>query len=139
MGLVIAFVFLFALVLFSVLWSLREKHKNQGFIVTSIVLMILDVCCILLLRCDTMRAARNILVTYYVFYGWLFFGALLTMFLTHSKKIYYPLFVPLAIVCVIQSAFTIPNYFSNAFVIITKKIVFGRIYWVLEINWESEF
>lgn len=139
MGLVIAFGILFAVVLFSVIMSLREKHKNQGFIITSLVLMIADAMCILMLRCDTMRDARNYLVTYYVFYGWFFFGALLTIFLTHSKKIYYPLFIPVAIVCVIQSAFTIPNYFSNAFVNISKKIVFGRIYWVLEINWESKF
>lgn len=139
MGLRITFGFLFVIVLISVLWSLREKHKNQGFIITSLVLMIADVLCILILQCDTMREARNYLVTYYVFYGWFFFGALLTIFLTHSKKIYYPLFIPVAVVCVIQSAFTIPNYFSNAFVNISKKVVFGRIYWVLDINWESKF
>ncbi|MBO4910347.1 MAG: response regulator, partial [Lachnospiraceae bacterium] len=139
MGLCITFGIFFVIVLVSVLWSLREKHKNQGFIITSLVLMIADVMCILMIRCDTMRDARNYLVTYYVFYGWFFFGALLTIFLTHSKKIFYPLFIPVAVVCVIQSAFTIPNYFSNAFVNISKKIVFGRIYWVLEINWESKF
>ena len=139
MGLIITFGIFIAIVLFAVVYSLREKHKNQGFIITSLVLLILDVCCILLIRCDTMKAARNILVTYYVFYGWLFFGALLTIFLTHSKKIYYPLFIPLAAVCMIQSAFTIPNYFSNTFVVIAKKIVFGRVYWVLDINYDSKF
>ena len=92
MGLIITFGIFIAIVLFSVVYSLREKHKNQGFIITSLVLLLLDVCCIMLIKCDTMKAARNILVTYYVFYGWLFFGALLTIFLTHSKKIYYPLF-----------------------------------------------
>ena len=139
MGLCIAFGFLFLIVLFSVIMSLREKHKNQGFIITSGVLMIADVLCILMLTCDTMRDARNYLVTYYVIYGWFFFGALLTILLTHSRKILYPLVIPVAVVCLVQSAFTIPNYFSNAFVIISKKIVFGRIYWILEINWESKF
>ena len=139
MGLVIAFGIFILLVLFSIFMSLREKHKNQGFIITSLVLLIADVLCILLIRCDTMRDARNYLVTYYVIYGWFFFGALLTILLTHSKKIYLPLVIPVAVVCAIQSAFTIPNYFSNAFVIISKKIVFGRIYWILEINWESKF
>jgi len=139
MGLVIAFGILFVVVLFSVIISLREKHKNQGFIITSAVLMIADVLCILMITCDTMRDARNYLVTYYVIYGWFFFGALLTILLTHSGKLYYPLVIPVGVVCLIQSAFTIPNYFSNAFVNISKKIVFGRIYWILEINWESKF
>ena len=139
MGLVIAFGILFVVVLFSVIMSLREKHKNQGFIITSAVLMIADVLCILMITCDTMRDARNYLVTYYVIYGWFFFGALLTILLTHSGKLYYPLVIPVGVVCLIQSAFTIPNYFSNAFVNISKKIVFGRIYWILEINWESKF
>ena len=55
MGLVIAFGILFVVVLFSVIISLREKHKNQGFIITSAVLMIADVLCILMITCDTMR------------------------------------------------------------------------------------
>ncbi len=139
MGLVIAFGILFVVVLFSVIMSLREKHKNQGFIITSAVLMIADVLCILMITCDTMRDARNYLVTYYVIYGWFFFGALLTILLTHSGKLYYPLVIPVGVVCLIQSVFTIPNYFSNAFVNISKKILFGRIYWILEINWESKF
>ena len=79
MGLVIAFGILFVVVFFSVIISLREKHKNQGFIITSAVLMIADVLCILMITCDTMRDARNYLVTYYVIYGWFFFGALLTI------------------------------------------------------------
>ena len=139
MGLCIAFGVLFLIVLASVIMSLREKHKNLGFIITSGVLMIADVLCILMLTCDTMRDARNYLVTYYAIYGWFFFGALLTILLTHSRKIYKPLVIPVAVICLVQSAFTIPNYFSNAFVLIEKKIVFGRIYWILEINWESKF
>ncbi len=139
MGLVITFGFFILIVSFSIFMSLREKHKNQGFIITSAVLIIADVLCILMITCDTMREARNYLVTYYVVYGWFFFGALLTILLTHSQKIYYPLVIPVAVVCFVQSAFTIPNYFSNAFVNIGKKAVLGRIYWILEINWDSKF
>ena len=139
MGLRIAFGVLILVVLFSVIMSLREKHKNIGFIITSVVLIIADVLCIGMLQCETMKAARNYLVTYYVIYGWFFFGALLTVLLTHSRKIYLPLVIPVSVVCLIQSVFTVPNYFSNAFVNITKKIVFGRIYWIFEVNWDSKF
>ena len=139
MGLCIAFGIFILIIIFSVVMSLREKHKNQGFIITSLVLIICDALCILMIRSDTMRNARNYLVMYYVVYGWLFFGALLTMLLTHSKKIYHWVTAPVALICLIQSAFTIPNFFSNAFAVISKKIVFGRIYWVLDINYESKF
>ena len=84
MGLVITFGVFILMVLFSIVMSIREKHKNAGFIVTSTVLLISDVLCILLIRSDTMRSARNYLVCYYVVYGWFFFGALLTITLTHT-------------------------------------------------------
>lgn len=139
MGLVITFGVFILMVLFSIVMSIREKHKNAGFIVTSTVLLISDVLCILLIRSDTMRSARNYLVCYYVVYGWFFFGALLTITLTHTRKIYLGMTIPIALICTIQSAFTIPNFFTTEFTIITKKIVFGRIYWILDINWESKY
>ncbi|MBP5554074.1 MAG: response regulator [Lachnospiraceae bacterium] len=139
MGLSIAFGISILLVIFSVIMSLREKHKNVGFIITSCVLVICDVMCILTLLSDTADQARIYLVSYYIVYGWLFFGALLTVLLTHSKKIYLSLFIPEAIICIVQSAFTIPNYYTDAFSVISTKEVFGSVYWVLDINWDSKF
>jgi len=84
-----------------------------------------------------MKGARNYLVAYYVIFGWSFFGAVLTILLTHSKKIYHLLVIPIGVICLIQSAFTVANYFTNAFVNVSKKIIFGQVYWILEINWDS--
>ena len=139
MGLVITFIVFILVVLFSIIMSIREKHKNVGFIITACVLLICNVLCILLIQSDTMKSARNYLVWYYIVYGWLFFGALLTITLTHTRKIYLGMTIPVALICTIQSLFTIPNFFTTQFAVISKKIVFGRIYWVLDINFESQY
>ncbi len=139
MGLCIAFAVFVLIVLFSVTVSLRQKHKNAGFIITSCVLVICDAMCIMTLLSDTSEQARPFLVWYYIVYGWLFFGALLTILLTHSKKIYLSLFIPEAMICIIQSAFTVPNFYTDAFSVISTKEVFGTVYWVLDINWDSRF
>ena len=72
MTIYIIFSVLILIVLISIIFSLRVKHKNIGFVITSSVLILADIFSMHIISADTIKEARNYLLMYYLVYPWLF-------------------------------------------------------------------
>ena len=117
-------------VLISIAFSLREKHKNIGFVITSSVLIIADVLSMLIVSADTIKEARNYLLLYYLFYPWLFFGTLLTVIRSHTPRLHLDCNIGMAVICSIQSGIILSCFFKSGIITFTQNVLYGRIWWV---------
>ncbi len=126
------FTFLIIVVLISIFFSLREKHKNIGFVITSSVLIVADILSMLIISADTIKEARNYLLMYYFIYPWLFFGTLLTVIRSHTSKLHLDCNLGMAAICGIQSAIIFSCFFKNGLISFSQVVVFGRIWWVVK-------
>lgn len=132
MQLHIVFCFLILIVIISIVFSLRVKHKNLGFVFTSSILIILDILSMLIIYADTIKEARNYLLVYYIFYPWLFLGTFWTVLRSYTKKVHFDCNVGMAIICFIQSAIMASGFFKNGLITFSQEIAFGRIWWVVK-------
>ena len=62
----IIFTLLIIIVFITIIFSLREKHKNIGFVITSSVLIVADILSMLIISAETIKEARNYLLLYYL-------------------------------------------------------------------------
>ncbi len=118
--------------LLSVFFSLREKHKNFGFVFTTSVLIIADIFSMLVISADSIKEARNYLLIYYLIYPWLFFGTLWTVLRSYTKKLHFDTNFGMAIICAIQTVIIVMCFFKNGMVSFSQEIAFGRIWWVIK-------
>lgn len=130
MTIYIIFSLLIILVFISIIFSLRVKHKNIGFVITSSVLIVADILSMLIISADTIREARNYLLLYYLFYPWLFFGTLLTVIRSHTPKLHLHCNLGMAVICSIQSAIIASCYFKNGQISFSQTVLYGRVWWV---------
>ena len=128
----IIFTLLIIIVLIAIIFSLREKHKNIGFVITSSVLIIADILSMLIISAETIKEARNYLLLYYLIYPWLFFGTLLTVIRSHTAKLHLDCNFGMAVICFIQSAIIASCYFVNGQISFTQVVLYGRVWWVVK-------
>ena len=126
----IIFTLLIISVLISIAFSLREKHKNIGFVITSSVLIVADILSMLIISADSIKEARNYILLYYLFYPWLFFGTMMTVIRSHTKRMYMDCHLGMASICFIQSVIIAVSFFRNGMISFDKVVFFGRIWWV---------
>ncbi len=127
----ILFILLMIIVFISICFSLRVKHKNIGFVITSSVLIVADVLSMLLISAETIKEARNLLLVYYIFYPWLFFGTLLTVIRSHTQRLHLDCNIGMAVICSIQSVIIAACFFKNGLINFSQVAVFGRVWWVV--------
>ena len=125
----IIFTLLIIIVLITIIFSLREKHKNIGFVITSSVLIVADILSMLIISAETIKEARNYLLLYYLIYPWLFFGTLLTVIRSHTSKLYLDSNFGMAVICFIQSAIIASCYFVNGQISFSQVVLYGRVWW----------
>lgn len=128
----IIFTLLILIVLIAIIFSLREKHKNIGFVITSSVLIVADILSMLIISAETIKEARNYLLLYYLIYPWLFFGTLLTVIRSHTPKLHLDCNFGMAVICFIQSAIIASCYFINGQISFTQVVLYGRVWWVVK-------
>ena len=132
MTIYIIFSLLIIIVLISIFFSLREKHKNIGFVITSSVLIVADILSMLIISADTIKEARNFLLLYYLIYPWLFFGTLLTVIRSHTPKLHLDCNFGMAVICFIQSSIIASCYFINGQINFSQVVLYGRVWWVVK-------
>ena len=132
MTIYIIFSVLILIVLISIIFSLRVKHKNIGFVITSSVLILADIFSMLIISADTIKEARNYLLMYYLVYPWLFFGTLLTVIRSHTSKLHLDCNLGMAVICTVQSFLIGSCFFRSGLINFSQVIVFGHIWWVVK-------
>ena len=116
----------------ALIFSIRAERKNYGFIMTTVLLIVCDVLCVLLIGSDKIRDSRNLLYVYYIAYSWLFFGTLWTIIrTTEMKKIRLSL-IPMAAICSFMTVLVFYCFSVPHVITFSKKVYFGRIWWVIE-------
>ena len=132
MGFYIVFTLLMIICVFTIIFSLKQKHKNIGFLFTTICIVVIDVLCLFILAADTIKEARNFLILYYLFYPWLFFGSLWTIDSSYSTKKHYDCGLIMSLICGVQTIIVGFSYMKNGLIIFSREILFGRIWWIAE-------
>ena len=130
MGFYLFFSILMVVCIGTVIFSLTEKHKNVGYIFTSILIVILNIFCLYIIAADTLEEARRALIPYYLVYPWLFFGTLLTVIRSHTPRLHLDCNIGMAVICSIQSGIILSCFFKNGLITFTQNVLYGRIWWV---------
>ena len=130
MGFYLFFSLLMVVCIGTVIFSLTEKHKNVGYIFTSILIVILNIFCLYILAADTLEEARRALIPYYLIYPWLFFGTLWTVEVSDSLKKHYDCYIVMGIVCIFQTGLIAVSAFKDSWIKYDYFSVFGREWWV---------
>ncbi|MBP5554123.1 MAG: response regulator [Lachnospiraceae bacterium] len=130
MGFYLVFTILMIVCIGTVIFSLTEKHKNIGYIFTSILVVILNIFCLYILAADTLEEARRALILYYLIYPWLFFGTLWTVEVSDSLKKHYDCYIVMGLICIFQTGLVAVSAFKDSWIKYDYFSVFGREWWV---------
>ncbi|MCR5823800.1 MAG: response regulator [Lachnospiraceae bacterium] len=109
--------------------GLKVKHINVGFLLTTFLLIVANLLSIAILKCDTIKGARNLFLCYYIVNAWLFFGATWTVGCMDTLKRYDYSLVPMGLVCILQTALVIYCFNQPRTMEFTKEIFMGRLWW----------
>ncbi len=119
-----------ALICFAALVSsARNRHLNMGYIMTTFLLIVSDVVCIFIMRCETIKSAKNLFMIYYIINAWMFFSAMWTITRMSSGKWFELSLIPMCIISFFQSILIV--YCFNT----PRKIKFSREYFLGDMWW----
>ena len=120
-----------ALICFAV--GIRVKRKNNGYLITTALLVVCDIVVFFVLGSNGIEAARRSLLIYYMFHCSLYFGALYVLILmSGAKKLKKPFLCISAIICAYQTAIIFSNFFGSRLIKFSRHVVFGTNWWVAE-------
>ena len=126
------FIGLIVICIVSLIFSIRARRVNHGYTMTTALLILCDVLIIFIVECSSIRSARNILFFYYMCFVWMFFGTAWTSLKIASVKNIKNYLIPFGIYALINSAVVICCFNTPRVLTFSKRILFGRMWWIVE-------
>ncbi|MBO4899973.1 MAG: hypothetical protein J5509_06750, partial [Lachnospiraceae bacterium] len=114
------------------IFGIRVKQKNHGFTATTLLLIVCNILSILLIQSQSLKEARNLLYIYYLVYSWMFLGALWTVIKTTANLKYLRSLIFMALMSAFLTFLVIFSFSAPNRIGFTKRILFGRLWWVAE-------
>ena len=113
------------------LFALRYKYKNTGYIYNCAILAYLNTACVFLQLTNKMPTARIFLLSYHILIPWYFYFLSRTVFDSSGlkKKIIFSR-IFMIVFAAVPSALAALNFFGFHFISVSKKILFGNLWWV---------
>ena len=125
------FILAIVLGLIALMSSVKVKHINIGYTLTTFLLILADALCIALLECTTIKGARNLFLSYYLVNSWMFFGAVWTISRMSSGKRYDLSLIPMGLVSAFQSFLVIYCFNRPRMLEYKKELFLGSLWWTV--------
>ncbi|MCR5584776.1 MAG: response regulator [Lachnospiraceae bacterium] len=113
------------------LFSVRNKHLNMGYILTTMILIATDLVCILLMRCETIKNAKTLFMIYYLLNSWMYFSAMWTIIRMSSGKWFEYSLIPMGMISALQSFLIIVCFNRPRTMNFSREYFLGSIWWVV--------
>ena len=116
----------------ALIFSMKAKRVNLGYTLTTALLIACNGLVIFLIESRSIKGARNIFFIYYLCYAWMFFGTVWTVLkIALIKKTLFYL-IPLGVLSALQTAVIVYCFNTPHILAFSKRILAGRIWWVVE-------
>ncbi len=113
-------------------FSLRKKRKNYGFVLTTLLLVVCNIACMLMFRSQSIKSIRKQLLVYYIAYAWMFLGSAWTIARIAASKRIRLVIAVMGSVSVAMTAMICYCFFARGKIEFAKKILLGRIWWIVK-------
>ena len=126
------FIFCAVIALVCLAFGVIVKRRNLGFLITTGLLVVLDIVCFFVTGASGITKTRDYLTIYYICHAWLYFSTLyMVVKLNGGKRIRFTL-IPSALFCIYQTVIIVANYFGSGAIVFSKRIMFGSLWWVAD-------
>ena len=119
---------------FSGLFALKNHNKNSGFLYNCAILTYIDIACIFLVQTHAIKTAKFVLLSYIILLPCFFYFLYRTIRdcsgVDVKSKISKSFNVFMIVFAVLLSVMAGLNLFGFNFISFTRKIMFGRVWWV---------
>ncbi|MBR6222726.1 MAG: response regulator [Lachnospiraceae bacterium] len=128
----IVFLCLTALLGISIIFSVKQKRLNKGYVFTAVILLVMNILCFLLNGTKAVKDAKYLLTAYYVLHAWIYFGELLVVNALGRHKRYIGYSVAVIVLCMWQTLIFVGNLFGTGAMIFARHIFWGENWWIVE-------
>ncbi len=109
--------------------GLKVKHINIGFLLTTFLLIGGNLLSIAILRCSTIKTARDCFLVYYIMNAWLFFGATWTISCMDTLRKFDLALIPMGLISSFQTFLVIYCFNRPRTMEFSKEIFMGSLWW----------
>ncbi len=136
----IFYVIMTAVCLAALFFSLKNRHINIGYILTTTLLIAADIVCIMLMRCESIRTAKNLFTIYYVLNAWMYFCAMWTITRMSLGKWFEYWLIPMGLISALQSMLVVNCFNTPRTMAFSKEYFLGDLWWIVnDMNPETGF
>ena len=128
----IVFLCLIALLGISIIFSVKQKRLIKGYVLTAVILLVMNILCFLLNGTRAVKDAKYLLTAYYVLHAWIYFGELLVVNALGRHKRYIGYSVAVIVLCMWQTLIFVGNLFGTGAMIFARHIFWGENWWIVE-------
>ncbi|MCR4961510.1 MAG: response regulator [Lachnospiraceae bacterium] len=118
------------LCILAIIFGLRAQRKNPGYIVTTALLIMMDIICIRLIACSSVREAGKLFFLYYLIQAWMFVTTFWTIKGMFLKRYFQGFLIAFLINTAISTAELILCFNTPRVLAFEREISFGKLWWV---------
>ncbi len=125
------FILFLLISLFCMIYEIRNKRRNIGFIIVSAMIALSNIVYFFLVGVNNAKEASNVLLPFYILHSWILFAAIIMLVLIEKYKRFIVPVVISFVTCLYQTYLVICQYSGGRIFSFAKRIYFGKGWWVV--------